>query len=236
MVGVGVALMVGLALTGLAQALVVKVATGIGEPRPRGAGAGAGHHPAGLPDDDRAPQRGDAGRRLHVDGERPDPRRHRRARHAARGRGQRRLLGADRAVRVRGLRVPHPRALRHRRSSRRSTACAGTADDPRLPARRAGALCGGARARGDPGLPRRRRRQRGRLRGDLRRRPVADGGRAASSATTPSSTNSTSSSSPSTPWSASRPRCSAPPTSATRSRPAGCRRASCDSTTPCSRR
>ena len=36
--------------------------------------------------------------------------------------------------------------------------------------------------------------------------------------------------------SASRRRCSAPRTSATRSRSAGCRRASCASTTPCSRR
>ena len=81
----------------------------------------------------------------------------------------------------------------------------------------AGALCVGAGPGGDPGLSRGRRPQCAGLRRDACRRPVADGERAASSATTPSSTSSTSSSSSSTPWSASRPRCSAPPTSATRS-------------------
>src|SRR6185312_7155442 len=68
-----------------------------------------------LPDDDPAPQCGDSGGGLHVDGERPDPRRHRRARHAAGGRGQRCLLGTDRPLCVCSLRVPHSRALRHDR-------------------------------------------------------------------------------------------------------------------------
>ena len=56
-VGVGVALLVGLALTGLAQALVVKVASGTASHAREELAHGARHHPAGLPDDDRATQR-----------------------------------------------------------------------------------------------------------------------------------------------------------------------------------
>src|SRR5439155_22608960 len=51
--------------------------------------------------------------RSHVAGERSGARRERRARHAAGGRDQRRVLGADRLHRHRHLPVPHPRALRH---------------------------------------------------------------------------------------------------------------------------
>ena len=69
-------------------------------------------------DDDHAAQCGEPGRRLHVAGERPRPRRDGGARHAAGGRDQHRLLGADRLHRLRDLPVPHPRALRHRRCPR----------------------------------------------------------------------------------------------------------------------
>ncbi len=52
--------------------------------------------------------------RARIFSERAHPRRDRRAGHAARRGGERRLFGADRAVRVRGFRIPHPRAFRQR--------------------------------------------------------------------------------------------------------------------------
>src|SRR5205814_6698960 len=63
------------------------------------------------------------GDRLHVDRERPDPRRHRREGHAARRGDQRRLLDPDRADRDRHLPLQDPRALRdggHRPPARAS--------------------------------------------------------------------------------------------------------------------
>ena len=57
-------------------------------------GAGALGRAARPADDDHPAQRGDPGGRLHVAGERPHPGRGRRARHAAGGGDERRLLGA----------------------------------------------------------------------------------------------------------------------------------------------
>src|SRR6185503_9970925 len=88
-----------------------------GNARPRGPFVLALGHPARPADDDLAPQRRQPGRRLHVDRERPHPRRHRRQGHAAGGRDQRRLFHPGRADRDRHLSLPHPRALRDRRHS-----------------------------------------------------------------------------------------------------------------------
>src|SRR5262249_37437405 len=60
----------------------------------------------------------DPDRRVHVVGERPGPGRDRRPRHAAGGRVLGRVLDPDRLLRVRRVRVPHPRTLRHGRRER----------------------------------------------------------------------------------------------------------------------
>src|SRR5262249_15265204 len=83
--------------------------------RARGRGAGAFRRPPRPAHDGDATQRRKPGRRLHVDGERPDPGGHRRQGHAVRGRDERRLLGPGRFRRHRHLFVQDPRTLRYRR-------------------------------------------------------------------------------------------------------------------------
>ena len=128
-VGIGPTMLAGIALVALSMVVMLRVT-----PRRRSAGPrGSRLRPVGgaaRPADDGHPaQRGQPGGRLHVAGERPDPRRDRRQGHAAGGRDQRRLLRADRLHRDRRLPVPHPRALRHRRRRRRSTDSGASADE-----------------------------------------------------------------------------------------------------------
>src|ERR1019366_10632315 len=66
-------------------------------------------------DDGDTAQRRKPSDRLHVAGKRPGAGGHRRQRHAAGGRNQHRLFGADRLHRHRHLPVPDSRAFRHRR-------------------------------------------------------------------------------------------------------------------------
>ena len=93
----------------------------------RGPGVFIVGHPARPADDDVAAQRGEPGHRLHVDRERPDPRRDRRQGHAAGGGDQRRVFHPHRADRDRHFPVPHSRALRHGGRARAGTVPRGTA-------------------------------------------------------------------------------------------------------------
>ena len=88
-------------------------------------------------DDGDAAQRGEHGGRLHVAGERADPRRGGRQGHAAGGRDLRRLFGAGRLHRDRRVPVPHQRAVRDRRRAR-SRPIPGRAASERAPLRRRG--------------------------------------------------------------------------------------------------
>jgi hypothetical protein len=115
-IGAGAIMLTGLALVALS---ILLLQPGAREVRPRLEGpTGPGGDPAWAPDDDHADQCGDADRRLHVARERAGSGRDRLARHAAGGGNIGRILDP---YRVRGLwhfRVPHSRALRHRRCRR----------------------------------------------------------------------------------------------------------------------
>ena len=123
-IGAGPTMLTGLGLVALSILLVMPVGRQRQRAGARGPGLCARRHPARAPDDDHAAQCGDADRRLHVAGERPRAGRHRRQGHAAGGRILGGVLDPDRFHRVRRLRVPHPRALRHRRRRARSTSSA----------------------------------------------------------------------------------------------------------------
>ena len=88
-IGAGPTMLTGLGLVALSILLVLPVGGKVSVAGARGSGLRARRHPARPADDDHAAQRGDADRRLHVAGERPDPRRHRRQGHAAGGRDSR---------------------------------------------------------------------------------------------------------------------------------------------------
>ena len=111
-VNVGAAMFLGLGLTSLALLLVLKVTPGAASFTREGLALALAIILLGFlmmitRRNAVTPDRG-----LHVHRERAHPRRDRRAGHAARRGGERRLFGADRAVRVRGFRIPHPRAFR----------------------------------------------------------------------------------------------------------------------------
>src|SRR5208283_4790485 len=86
-----------------------------GDARPRGPRLRVVGGAARAADDDHAADRDHPGDRLPVDGERPDPRRRRHRRHAAGGGDHRRLPRAGDLLRLRRVRLPHPRALRQPR-------------------------------------------------------------------------------------------------------------------------
>jgi len=115
-VGIGPTLLFGVGLTALSMVVMLKAAE-TADPLAREGPRICLVDPAARPaHDGDAAQRGQPDHRFHVDRERSDPRSHGCPRHAARRRDQRGFLGSGRLHRDRRVPVPHPRAVRFRRT------------------------------------------------------------------------------------------------------------------------
>ena len=116
--GIGLTMLAGIALVALSLEVMLPVTGTRRSGGARGYRAGAVGGADRAADDGDAAQRDQPGRRLHVAGERHQPRRRPAPGHAAGGGNQRRVLDPDRLHRGRRVPVPHPRAVRHRRCQR----------------------------------------------------------------------------------------------------------------------